>query len=53
MDTKQLKAYAPQARRDFRAAVTHRAALFGLSEKEIVPATRQGDVVIIAGTEHP
>lgn len=53
MNTKQIKAYAPQARRDFIAAVTNRAALYGLSAKEIVPVTQEGDVAIIAGKAFP
>ena len=42
MDTKNLKAYAPQARRDFIAAVTKRAAQFGLYEDRIVDVTIEG-----------
>lgn len=49
METKELKKYAPQARRDFIAAVTDRAALFGLTEKETAPVTQEGDVAIIQG----
>ncbi len=39
-DTKQLKSYAPEARRDFIAVVTDRAALYGLKAKEIAPVTK-------------
>ncbi len=53
METKQLKAYAPKARREFIAAVTARAALFGLTANEITPATRQGDLTLIQGTAFP
>jgi len=53
MNTSQLKAYAPQARKDFIQAVTARANLFGLSDKKIEPAEIKGDVVIIAGRPFP
>ena len=49
MNTAQIKAYAPQARRDFIQAVTEKANLFGLSEENIEPAEIKGDVAIIAG----
>ena len=35
MNTTNLKAYAPKARRDFIEAVTRRAAKFGITEDEI------------------
>ena len=48
MNKAKLKSYAPQARRDFIAAVTARANLLGLSEKggrlEIATSRLQGDV---------
>lgn len=57
MNKSKLKTYAPQARKDFIAAVTQRANLLGLSdtagELEALPAERQGDVVLIAGREWP
>jgi hypothetical protein len=57
MNKAKLKTYAPQARKDFIAAVTQRANLLGLSESagkfEALPAERQGDVVLIAGREWP
>ncbi|MEO8275809.1 MAG: BREX-1 system adenine-specific DNA-methyltransferase PglX [Thermoanaerobaculia bacterium] len=53
MDTKQLKDYGPKARRDFIAAVTDRAAHFGLTQKEIAPLREQGDVAILAGQAFP
>lgn len=57
MNKAKLKSYAPQARQDFIAAVTARANQLGLSGKgsnlEVAPATRQGDVVLIAGREWP
>jgi hypothetical protein len=48
-----LKKYAPKARQEFIAAVSARAAKFGISEKEIVPMQEQGDVVIIGGEAFP
>lgn len=57
MNKTKLKAYAPQARKDFIAAVTARANLLGLSERtgslEVAPGERKGDIAIIAGREWP
>ena len=57
MNKAKLKTYAPQARKDFIAAVTQRANLLGLSASagrfEALPAERRGDVVLIAGREWP
>ena len=57
MNKNKLKSYAPQARKDFIAAVTARANLLGLSSSngqlEIVPATQQGDVTLIDGRSWP
>ncbi|MCK2088678.1 BREX-1 system adenine-specific DNA-methyltransferase PglX [Thauera aromatica] len=57
MNKAKLKTYAPQARKDFIAAVTQRANLLGLSDSagkfEALPAERRGDVVLIAGREWP
>ena len=57
MNKAKLKAYAPQARKDFIAAVTARANQLGLtatkSELAVAPATRQGDVTLIEGREWP
>ncbi len=54
MNTKQIKSYAPEARRDFIAAVTDRAALYGLTAAdEAVPVTLEGDVAIIGGKAFP
>ena len=57
MNKAKLKAYAPQARKDFIAAVTARAHQIGLAEKngsvEIEPAEKSGDFVIIAGQSWP
>lgn len=55
MNKSKLKTYAPQARRDFIAAVTARANLLGLSDKggklEVAIGERKGDIAIIAGQE--
>jgi type II restriction/modification system DNA methylase subunit YeeA len=48
-----LKNYAPKARQDFIAAVTARAAKFGITDGEPVPMQEQGDVVIIGGEAFP
>ena len=53
MDRNKLKAYAPQARRDFIKAVTNRAAFYGLTKEKIEPISEQGDVAIIGGTPFP
>lgn len=57
MNKAKLKSYAPQARKDFIAAVTARANLLGLSDKagtlEVAPAQTQGDVTVIAGQPWP
>ena len=53
MNRNKLKAYAPQARRDFIKAVTDRAAYYGLMHDKIEPVTEQGDVAIIAGKPFP
>ena len=47
MNRNNLEAYAQQARRDFIAAVTGRAALYGLTAKSIEPIVEQGDVALI------
>ena len=47
MNLNRLEAYARQARREFNAAVTDRAALYGLTAECIEPMTKQGDVVLI------
>lgn len=57
MNKAKLKSYAPQARKDFIAAVTARAHRLGLSESngqlQIAPAEKSGDLVIIAGQSWP
>ncbi|RYD14826.1 MAG: BREX-1 system adenine-specific DNA-methyltransferase PglX [Lysobacteraceae bacterium] len=57
MNTGNLKSYAPQARRDFIAAVTARANLLGLSESkgalQVADAEVKNDVLMIAGRPWP
>jgi type II restriction/modification system DNA methylase subunit YeeA len=57
MNKANLKLYAPQARKDFIAAVTARANLLGLSERagklEVAASLPQGDVTVIAGQAWP
>jgi type II restriction/modification system DNA methylase subunit YeeA len=53
MNRTTLKNYAPQARRDFIAAVRDRAASYGLRHDRIEPMTEQGEVVLIAGFSVP
>lgn len=48
MDTAQIKAYAPQARKDFINAVTQRAARFGIhGDDNFDPVEFKGDTAII------
>jgi Eco57I restriction-modification methylase len=53
METKYLKKYAPEARRDFIAAVTNKAAVYGLLPKAVLPMQEDGDVVIIGDRPFP
>ena len=57
MNKAKLKSYAPQARKDFIAAVEARANLLGLSEKngqlDIAPGEKKGDVALIGGQAWP
>ncbi len=57
MNKAKLKTYAPQARKDFIAAVEARANVLGLSEKggllDIAVSERNGDVTVIAGQAWP
>ena len=50
MNRNTLEAYAQKARRDFIAAVTGRAAFYGLTAKNIEPIVEQGDVTIAEKT---
>ncbi len=53
MNKSNLKSYAPQARRDFIAAVTARAHQLGISATHVSPLTLSGDVALIDGAEWP
>jgi SAM-dependent methyltransferase len=57
MNKAKLKSYAPQARKDFIAAVEARAHSLGLSEMggtlDIAPSEKKGDVTMIAGQAWP
>lgn len=53
MNRNKLKAYAPEARRNFIQAMKDRAAFYGLTESKIEPAVVHGDVAVIAGLDHP
>ena len=53
MNKSNLKSYAPQARKDFIAAITARAALLGITADRVVPVTVRGGVAIIDGVEWP
>ncbi len=57
MNKAKLKSYAPQARKDFIAAVEARAHSLGLSEMggtlDIAPSEKKGDVTLIAGQAWP
>ena len=53
MQTSKLKTYAPKARRDFIAAVTRRAAKFGITAKDISPNREEGELVFIEGQPYP
>lgn len=53
MNRNKLEAYAQKARRDFIAAVTDRAAFYGLTAKSIEPVVVQGDVALIGARFFP
>jgi SAM-dependent methyltransferase len=53
METRSLKKYAPEARRDFIAAVKNKGAVYGLLPKQILPMDEEGDVVIIGDRPFP
>ena len=57
MNKAKLKSYAPQARKDFIAAVEARAHSLGLSETggtlDIAPSEKKGDVTLISGQAWP
>ena len=49
MNTKNLKAYAPKARRQFIEAVKKRAAQLGIYEDRVAEVQIQGDTAVIEG----
>ncbi|MGI8494560.1 MAG: hypothetical protein ACR2L1_04505 [Pyrinomonadaceae bacterium] len=49
MNKAKLKAYAPQARKEFIQMIRQRADLLGLTKSEITPANIEGDISIIEG----
>ena len=53
MNRNKLEIYARQARRDFIAAVTDRAAFYGLTAQSIEPVVAQGDVTLIGERAFP
>ena len=53
MQRNKIEAYAKRARRDFIAAVTSRAAYYGLTAKSIEPVIEQGDVAVIGAYAFP
>lgn len=53
MNTSAIKKYAPKARKDFIAAVTRQAAVYGITENSIAPADIKGDYLIIADKTFP
>ena len=53
MNRKPLEAYARKARRDFIAAVTGRAAFYGLIANNIESVVEQGDVTMIGAHAFP
>ena len=53
MDTSKIKAYAPNARREFIQAVTEKANSLGLSDDRVDEIDIKGDVVIIGGRAFP
>lgn len=53
MNTTDLKAYAPKARRDFIAAVTKQAQKYGVTESIIHPVEINGDVCVVNGKPFP
>jgi hypothetical protein len=53
MNTANLKAYAPKARRDFIAAVSKQAEKYGVTAKVIHPLEITGDVCLVNGKPFP
>ena len=53
MHRNTLEAYAQRARREFIAAVTDRAALYGLTANSVEPVIEEGDVALIGAHAFP
>jgi hypothetical protein len=53
MNKAKLKAYAPQARKDFIQMVRGRADLLGLTKREIDPSQTSGEIALIEGRPYP
>ena len=53
MNTANLKAYAPKARRDFIAAVSKQAEKYGVTAKITHPVEVTGDVCVVNGNPYP
>ena len=53
MKRNTLEAYAQKARRDFIAAVTARAASYGLTAKSVEPVVEEGDVAWVGAHAFP
>ena len=53
MNKTNLKSYAPQARKDFIAAVTARSQQLGITLGRVAPISVSGDVALIDGVEWP
>lgn len=53
MNTSNIKRYAPQARKNFIAAITKQAAKYGITESGIEPLEQKGDLALIDGRPFP
>jgi SAM-dependent methyltransferase len=53
MNTKNVKSYAPKARKAFIEAMNKQAAKYGVTEKKIEPAEQKGDLVLIGDRPFP
>ena len=53
MNRNTLEAYAQKARRNFIAAVTARAAFYGLTARSMEPVVEEGDVTVIGAHAFP
>jgi hypothetical protein len=53
MNTSNIKRYAPQARKNFIAAITKQAAKYGITQSGIEPLEQKGDLALISGRPFP